>query len=150
MNTRRITTDMLNDPFFIGFDSILNKLQTTSNQAGNYPPYNIVKTDEDTYVIEVAVAGFDKEDLDITVHDGKLTITGDVTTKEGHGEYLHRGIATRNFTRTFTLADTIEVIGADVYNGMLQVRLQNVIPESKKPKKIAIGYEATPKELLTE
>jgi molecular chaperone IbpA len=150
MNTRRINTDMLNDPFFIGFDSIFNKLNTQTNQAGNYPPYNIIKTDEDTYVIEVAVAGFDEEDLDITVHNGTLTIKGDVTTKEGHGgQYLHRGIAARNFTRTFTIADTIEVLGAQIYNGMLQVRLQNIIPESKKPKKIAIGSEK-PKELLTE
>lgn len=149
MNTRRLTTEMLNDPFFIGFDSILNKLSAQTNQAGNYPPYNIIKTDEDTYVIEVAVAGFSEEELDITVHNGVLTIQGEVKQKE-EAKYIHRGIATRSFTRTFTLADTVEVIGAQVYNGMLQVRMQNIIPEEKKPKKIYIGAQTPAQELLTE
>lgn len=148
-NTRRINLDMLNDPFFIGFDQLFNKLNTPSGQA-NYPPYNLIKTDEDTYVIELAVAGFSEEDLDITLHDGVLTIKGDVKTKDADSKYLHRGIATRNFTRTFTLANTIEVMGAQVYNGMLQIRLQNIVPDAKKPKKIAIGYQKPNAQLLTE
>lgn len=151
MNTRRINTTMLpaHDPFFIGFDSILNKLNTANTAGTNYPPYNIVKHGDDGYVIELAVAGFGEDDLDITLHDDTLTIKGETKSVNEDTNYLHRGIAARGFSRKFTLADTIEVLGAQIYNGMLQVKLQNIIPESKKPKKIAIGAEA-PKELLTE
>ena len=147
MNTRRITTNSsFKDPLFIGFDSILNKLPS---QSTNYPPYNLIKTDNHSYIVQIAVAGFDEEDIDITVHDGILSIKGDISTKEGIGEFMHRGIATRNFDRSFTLANTIEVKGARMHNGMLHIELENIIPESKKPKKIAIGG-ATLKELLTE
>lgn len=148
MNTRRYNTDLLNDPFFIGFDSLVNKLQNTSGTATNYPPYNLIKTGEDSYLIELAVAGFDEEDFDIELHDGVLTIKAEVK-EEATPNYLHRGIAARSFVRKFTLADTIQVEGVSLHQGMLTVRLQNVIPEEKKPKKIPIGRQLDP-ELLTE
>lgn len=150
MNTRRINTDMLNDPFFIGFDSIINKLHSSpTGTATNYPPYNLIKTGEDTYLVELAVAGFDEEDFDIELHDGVLTISADVSAIDEDAEYIHKGIAARSFVRKFTLADTIVVESASLDQGMLTVRLKNVIPEEKKPKKIEIGRQLDT-EFLTE
>lgn len=163
MNTRRVNLDLLNDPFFIGFDSLLNKLHTAN--AGvptrNYPPYNLIKTGEDTYLIELAVAGFDEDDFDIELHDGVLTVKAEIGANfcldvkaeisefDSPITYLHKGIATRNFVHRFTLADTIVVDGVSLHQGMLTIRLNNVIPEEKKPKKILIGKQSE-RELLTE
>lgn len=151
MNTRRVNLDLLNDPFFIGFDSLLNKLHTAN--AGvptrNYPPYNLIKTGEDTYLIELAVAGFDEDDFDIELHDGVLTVKAEVGELDSSTTYLHKGIAARNFVHRFTLADTIVVDGVSLHQGMLTIRLNNVIPEEKKPKKILIGKQSE-RELLTE
>lgn len=150
MNARKFTTnDLLNDPFFIGFDSILNKIDTINrSNASNYPPYNLIKTGEDTYVIELAVAGFKEEDFDIEVHNGVLTVSADVVdTGSTNTTYIHKGIAARSFTRKFTLADTIEVKGVSLEKGMLTIELLNVVPEEKKPKKISIVKS---KELLLE
>lgn len=152
MNTRRYTATgaagLLNDPFFIGFDSLVDKLQNTA-AASNYPPYNLIKAEEDSYVIELAVAGFDEEDFDIELHDGILTISANVGEANTETNYLHKGIAARSFVRKFTLADTIVVENASLHKGILTVRLKNVIPEEKKPKKILIGRQLDP-ELLTE
>lgn len=137
-NTRRLTTDLLNDPFFIGFDRVLDKARTMTPGQTNYPPYNIVKVDEDNYAIELAVAGFFENELEIEVKDGILYVEG----KKGEhdeGEYIHKGISARAFRRSFTLADTIVVRGADLSQGILTIDLENVIPEEKKPRKIAIG-----------
>ena len=151
MNTRRVNLDLLNYPFFIGFDSLLNKLHTAN--AGvptrNYPPYNLIKTGEDTYLIELAVAGFDEDDFDIELHDGVLTVKAEVGELDSSTTYLHKGIAARNFVHRFTLADTIVVDGVSLHQGMLTIRLNNVIPEEKKPKKILIGKQSE-RELLTE
>lgn len=155
MNTRRVNLDLLqNDPLFIGFDSIFNKLNQINTMAGkpngtNYPPYNIIKTGEDTYLIELAVAGFDEEDFDIELHNGVLTVKAEVGETDTSTNYLHRGIAARSFVRKFTLADTIHVEGVSLHQGMLNIRLENIIPEEKKPKKILIGKQIEP-DLLTE
>ena len=145
-NTRRINTDFLNDPMFVGMDRILNKMHSTIPSQSNYPPYNIVKVDEDNYAIELAVAGFFEDELDIEVKDGVLYVEG----KKGEHEeskYLHKGISARAFKRSFTLVDTIVVRGANLSQGILTIDLENVIPEEKKPRKIAIGKNP---ELLTE
>lgn len=149
MNTRRVNLDLLNDPFFIGFDTMLNKLNHTSQtNPTNYPPYNLIKTGDDSYLIELAVAGFDEEDFDIELHDGVLTISAN-PVESNEAEYLHKGIAARNFTRKFTLADTVKVDGVELHQGMLTIKLQNVIPEEKKPRKIPIR-KSTEKQFLTE
>lgn len=147
MNTRRFNADLLNDPFFIGFDSILDKLNHSQTNISNYPPYNLIKTGNDTFIIELAVAGFDEEDFDIELHDGILTIQAEVKDSDVSTNYLHKGIAARNFVRKFTLADTIQVTGVSLHQGMLTVQLYNAIPEEKKPKKIPISSGP---ELLTE
>jgi molecular chaperone IbpA len=148
---RRFNTDSLHaDTFFIGFDSIVSKLnQQSNNTSGNYPPYNIIKTDENSYVVELAVAGLSTEDIDIMLQEGVLTVEGTPCVSEGL-EYVHKGIAARSFKRTFTLADTVEVTGADMVNGMLLIRLENVIPDAKKARKIEISSPEDNKEFLAE
>jgi molecular chaperone IbpA len=109
-----------------------------------YPPYNIVKTDENKYCIEMAVAGFGKNNLDIEVANGTLTIKGGWSMDDMANEtvnptsYIYKGIADRAFTRKFTLADTVEVKNAELINGMLKLWLENIIPDHKKPKKVDI------------
>jgi molecular chaperone IbpA len=147
--TRRFNAEMLNDPFFIGFDTVLNKLHHGHKNTSNYPPYNLIKAGDDTYLIELAVAGFDEEDFDIEIHDGVLTIRADVGDIDRGVDYLHKGIAARSFERKFTLADTIEIQGVTLNMGLLTVKLQNVIPEEKKPKKIPISSSDS-KKLLSE
>jgi molecular chaperone IbpA len=129
----------------IGFDRILDDLNRTMagvRSDGNYPPYNIAKLDDTHYVIEVAVAGFNEDALDIEYKDNILTVKGEQAKKEEtpEVEYLHKGISARNFTRTFTLADNVEIRGATVTNGILAVALEHVIPEEKQAKKIAISF----------
>jgi molecular chaperone IbpA len=128
---------MLNDPFFIGFDRMIDRMRQETPSQANYPPYNIVKTSEENYELQLAIAGFTYDDLDIEVKDGVLTIAGD-KNNDDVGNYLHRGISARSFRRTFTLSDTIVVNGANLDNGILTVVLENVIPEEKKPRKITI------------
>ena len=132
----------------IGFDSVFDrfeKLQAELIQnTNNYPPYNIKKVEENKYVIEMAVAGFGKQDLELELQDSVLTIKGsttlDTVLQDGIDvTYLHKGIANRNFNRKFTLADNVEIKNAQFINGMLKVWLESIIPESKKPKKIDIS-----------
>jgi molecular chaperone IbpA len=129
------------DMFTVGFGDMQKRLlQATENLAKavpGWPPYNIVKTDENKYVIEVAVAGFARSDLEIELQDNKLLIRG-ATKNDEKAAYLHKGIADRAFRREFHLADTIEVQNAEIVNGLLKVWLENVIPDSKKPRKVDI------------
>ena len=129
----------------IGFEPILKRLSEISEtlpKIPTYPPYNIKKIDENKYVIEMAVAGFGRQDIELELQDGILTITGAVKSDEAT-EYLYKGIADRAFTRKFTLADTVEVKNADLINGMLKIWLERFLPEEKKPKKIPINTGAT-------
>lgn len=137
-NARRFTADLINDPFFIGFDRMLDRMKDATPGQNNYPPYNIVKVDDDNYVIELALAGFNDEEIEIEVKDGVLSVEGR-KDEETETKYLHKGISARHFRRTFNLADTIVVGGAEMNNGILTIELENVIPEEKKPRKIAIS-----------
>lgn len=130
------------------FDKIFNDLQSTVKDSG-FPPYNIIKNDEENYVIEMAVAGFSDTELEVETKDGILEIRSNtVDTDEGNlTKYLHRGIAKRNFYRKFSLSDDVVVQGANLVNGLLQIDLTRVIPEEKKPRLIPIG-KSTPE--LTE
>ncbi len=135
------TWDLFKDPFFIGFNRELDRLTRVHSHASNstYPPYNVIKTDdEDTFLIEVAVAGFAKEDLEITVKDSTLTVKGEIKDSADDAKFVHKGIATRKFTREFALGEYIEVTGAEVLNGMLTIKLERIVPEEEKPKTIKI------------
>jgi molecular chaperone IbpA len=126
----------------VGFEETFKKLQELANttlKSVGYPPYNIVKTDENKYLIEMAVAGFGKQNIEIELHEGKLTVKGRLDSDEKNlGSFLYKGISDRAFMRTFTLADTVEIKNAELVNGMLKVFLENIIPETNKPKKIEI------------
>jgi molecular chaperone IbpA len=135
------------DKWFVGADKVLKNLtnaqEAYAKAAGvNWPPYNIVKNDENSYTIELAVAGFGKHNLDIELANNTLVVKGgtssDVVDSSNPIEYVWKGIADRVFTRKFTLADTVEVKNAEYINGMLKIFLENVVPEGKKPRKVDI------------
>ena len=126
----------------IGFDRLTRLVDAATrvdNAALAYPPYNIEKTGEDAYRLTMAVAGFSPEELDITVQENSLVVTGKSKKDEEESRYLHRGIARRAFERRFSLADHIKVVGATHLNGMLHVDLAREVPEAAKPRKIQIG-----------
>lgn len=142
------------DKYFVGFEDQFNRLSKIhddlTKNIPNYPPYNIKKTGENTYAIELAVAGFGKQDIEIELADGKLIVRGNLSDNTDES-YLFKGIANRAFTRTFALDDQIEVQDADMLNGMLRIFLERIIPEHRKPKKIDIGApKKSNKQLLAE
>jgi len=154
------------EKFFVGADKIYDKLASIAEQSSEliqkYPPYNIKKVDENRYIIEMAVAGFGKQDLEIELNDSKLTIKGRITSGEPSEQstdggwifpqVLYQGLAMRPFTRTFNLADNVEIQAAGLFNGILRIVLDSIVPEHKKPKKIPIADTETVSEpqLLTE
>jgi molecular chaperone IbpA len=135
----------------IGFDRLARLVDTAASgqEAQSYPPYNIEKTGDETYRLTVAVAGFRPDELDLTVKDNTLIVSGRVSAEGPKAEILYRGIAGRAFERRFVLADHIVVEGADVQHGLLHVGLKRVVPESLKPRKIVIGG-ATPASIAND
>lgn len=136
VSTTGLGSAMINDPLFIGFDRMFDRLTQSVGQQSGFPPYNVRKIDEDTYVVELAVAGYNKDSINITEHNGVLTIKGE--RPEDVEEYIHKGIAGRKFTRTFTLAEYMFVDSADLNDGMLYIVVKRNVPEEKKPKTIKI------------
>lgn len=124
--------------FAVGFEPTLRMLDQVRTQAPGYPPYDLESTGENQYRLSMAVAGFGPDDIDITVHDGILTIEGKAE-KEDTKTYLHKGIAGRSFRRNFYLNAFVNVTGSNLDNGILTIDFVQEIPESMKPKKIAIG-----------
>jgi molecular chaperone IbpA len=150
------------DKLFVGFDDQFNRIakihDDLTKNIPSYPPYNIKKVEDNKYVIEMAVAGFSKSEIEIEFADDKLIVKGNAKEDEAT-DYLFKGIAARNFTRTFALNDQIEIKGAGLVNGMLKIALERIIPEHKKAKKIEVEEEAitvskyakkNPKQFLAE
>lgn len=131
--------DLFKDPFFIGFNRELDRMTNVHNAASrqSYPPYDVLKLDDDTFQVSIAVAGFTKDDIEVSVDNGTLIVKGEVT-EVTDGEYLHKGIASRKFTRTFALGEYMEVTGAKHEDGMLHINVDRIIPEEKKPKTIKV------------
>ena len=126
----------------IGFDRLAEQFfndPTFSNAQTGYPPYNIAKKEDDIYEVTLAVAGFKKDDIDISLEDGTLIIKGESNVLDESVEYLHKGIAERNFIRTFKLAEFVEVKEAKLEDGILRVSLFRNVPDAMKPKKIKIS-----------
>jgi len=122
------------------FDTLLRSVNANTNS--NYPPYNIIRHDENRYAVELAVAGFKEDEIEITVEEGYLTVEGQQKVdiaKELPSTYLHHGISKRDFHKTWPLGNHVEVIGATFADGILTVNLERIIPEEMKPKKIAIN-----------
>jgi molecular chaperone IbpA len=147
MATHQVPRDV-----FLGFDSLVDTLNrmVAASKMQSYPPGNVVKKDDNHYLIEIAVAGFNSEDIDLTLEKGVLTVEGSKKKdKEDEVVYIHQGISARSFKRSFTLAETIKVVGADVVNGLLYIGLENVIPEEDQPRKINLGeFSKDAKQLL--
>ena len=120
----------------VGFDRYFNNQFPNTN--GNYPPHNIVKYDDTHYGIEVAVAGFSKEEITVEVDQDQLMINGKKSSTNADIEYLHRGLAARDFEQQFTLAEYMEVKGAEVKDGMLKISIERIVPEALKPRQIEI------------
>lgn len=145
------------DKFLVGFDDTYNRMSKfhddLTKNVPNYPPYNIRKLDENKYIIELAVAGFAKSDIEIVFEDNKLIISGKSQDDSDNANFLFKGIANRAFTRTFLLDDQIEINDAAMMNGMLKIALEKIIPDHKKPKKIQVKdgeAKTSSKQLLTE
>ena len=132
-------------PVTVGFDSMFDNFERLFeneffNVSSNYPAYDIVKTGKNTYDVEVALAGFNKKDISVSVKDGMLTIESvkNQSTKDENGNVIHKGIAKRYFKKSFSIEDSCEVKGAELKDGLLKVSLERIIPEAKKPKVIEI------------
>jgi molecular chaperone IbpA len=141
------------DKFFVGYDEQFNRLQKIhddlTKNIPNYPPYNIRKTGENTYSIELAVAGFAQSEIEVEIDGGKLIVRGNVKNETETNDYLFKGIANRAFTRAFAIDDHVEVKDAELFNGMLKIALERLTPDEKKPKKVAIKTKGE-KKFLTE
>lgn len=129
----------------IGFDHVFDRLDeimriTSAQNSHSYPPYNLIKHTDNSYTIELAVAGFKQGDIDIEVKENNLIVSGKKNVLPGDVEFVHRGISNREFQRVFTLAEHVEVLGANQENGILSIHVERQVPEEKKPKKIAIAY----------
>jgi len=133
------------DKFYVGFEDQFNRLSKIHDEVAknipNYPPYNIKKVDDNKYVVELAVAGFGKSDVEITFDDGKLIVAGKTADDSETENFLYKGIANRAFARTFILNDQVEIKNAEMLNGMLKIFFERIIPEHKKPKKIEINAQ---------
>jgi len=131
------------DKYFVGFDDTFNRLSKMhddlTKHVPNYPPYNIRKVEDNKYVIELAVAGFAKQDIEITLEDNKLIVKGNA--QDDCDNFVFKGIANRAFTRAFALDDQIEIKDAAMFNGMLKIALERIIPEHRKPRKIEVSEE---------
>lgn len=125
-------------PFTIGFDRLFEDMERISNINDNFPPYNVIKSSEDSYLIELAVAGFNKEEINIEYKDSILTVTGDNTSRQ-ELEFVHKGISERSFKRAWTLGEHVKVKSASVVNGLLVISLEREIPEEEKPQVIEIS-----------
>jgi len=142
------------DRFMVGADDVWNRLSRHQNQnMTGFPPYNTRKVGDNSYVVEIAATGFSPENINITVEENKLVVKGSIsqTDKEEGSTYLYKGIATRDFVRTFVLDDHLEVVGAEMNNGLLCIRVEREIPPEKMPKQIVVNGPVTSKpQLLNE
>jgi molecular chaperone IbpA len=129
----------------VGFDRLAQILETaTVDQASGYPPYNIERTDEDAYRIEIAVAGFRSDELNVEVKENLITVQGRKTANDAERRFLHRGLAERDFERRFQLADYVVVTDAQLSDGLLSISLRRELPEALKPRRIEIATTSSP------
>ena len=133
-------------PMTVGFDRLFSTMEELDRVFGNtktpsYPPYSILKLDDYNYEIQIAVAGFSSDDIDIESANNKLTVSGFAKKPEVEPVYLHQGLANRDFKHVYTLSDVSVVRSANIVNGILKISIENIIPEERKPKKILIGSD---------
>jgi len=145
---KRLTTQDISDWAFnansIGFENLLGQLHATSQLGSSYPPYNIIRVNDFEHRLEIALAGFTREDITITHEKNMLTISGAIATsvvedESGGEDFIHKGISTKRFTREFTLGEHVEVVEAVMENGMLSIICKTIVPEALQPKTIEIS-----------
>jgi len=141
------TLDLFKDPFFIGWDRQFKDLEKVMHNSTNYPPYNLAQVGEDSYMIELALAGFKREDIKVEQEKNVLTIKGS-SEDENETTYIHKGIGARSFTRTFSLSEFMEVAGVAMIDGILKVFIVRNVPEEAKPKTFEILDSFTPEEVV--
>jgi len=129
---------------FVGFDRLFHDLEKlSSRQEPSFPPHNIVRVGDNRYIIELAVAGYNRDSIDIDVNDRELVIAGDLgDTKREDSEYEYKGISQRKFKRAFTLSEYVEVMGAELNDGILSIHLERILPDEKQPRKVEIEYNS--------
>ena len=137
------------DKFYIGVDHLVKIQEDLTKNTTSYPFYNIKKTGDSKYQIDLALAGWSKSELELELDKDKLIIRGNVT-EDDSDEYFFKGISKRAFTRSFMLNDTVVVNGSEFTNGLLSIFLERLVPEDKKPRKIEIGEKTSQRQLLTE
>ena len=141
------TLDLFKDPFFIGWDRHFKDLEKVMHNSTNYPPYNLVKLNDDDYIIELALAGFKKDDVQVEQEKNVLIIKG--STSEGDSkDYIHKGIGGRSFVRTFSLSEYMEVSGVSMSDGVLKVLIVRNVPEEAKPKTFDIVDALEPQKVI--
>ena len=134
----KLAMDLFNDPFFIGFGRDIQRMKdNTQIFSTNYPPHNLIKINEDSYVIQLAVAGFSKEEISISLSGNQLEVYG-LKLEDEETSFVHKGIASRNFRKFFALGEYMEIVGASLKDGLLKINIQRVVPEDQKPKTIEI------------
>jgi molecular chaperone IbpA len=145
LTTSRMSPELAR--FMIGFDHLfdtINAAETWANASpsrGSYPPYNVLRRDDDHYALEIAVAGFGEKDLSVTVNNGKLTVVGDIQQDEDASvTYVHRGLARRKFQQEWTLVEYVNVTDVTVQNGIMTIELERQLPDSLKPRSVAINF----------
>jgi molecular chaperone IbpA len=141
------TLDLFKDPFFIGWDRHFKDLEKVMHNSTNYPPYNLVKLNDDDYIIELALAGFKKDDVQVEQEKNVLTIKGS-TSEEDPKDYIHKGIGGRSFVRTFSLSEYMEVSGVSMSDGVLKVLIVRNVPEEAKPKTFDIVDALEPQKVI--
>jgi len=151
--TGKQTKNLFPRSAFVGFDHMIDELDRVARQANDhYPPHNIVKVDETSFLVELAVAGFAQDELEIEVNDRTLSVRGEHINRGR--DYIHKGISAKKFFKTFRLSEYVQVHGADLKDGILAVELKVIVPEEKRPRKIEIGQSneenTHDQELLTE
>lgn len=145
MTMERFKVDTIHSPFFVGFDRMFRDMQLPTHLSENYPPHNIVHSSEDDYTIELAVAGFTVDDIDVTLQNNTLliqsanSISDMQESDERKDNYIHKGIAGRQFQKAFRLSKDVNVVGGNLVNGILSIQLRHIIPEQEKKRTIEIG-----------
>jgi molecular chaperone IbpA len=142
------TLDLFKDPFFIGWDRQFKDLEKVMHNSTNYPPYNLAQVGEDSYMIELALAGFKREDISVEQEKNVLTIKGS-SESEDETTYIHKGIGARSFARTFSLSEFMEVAAVAMSDGILKVFIVRNVPEEAKPKTFEILDSFTPEEVVS-
>jgi molecular chaperone IbpA len=137
-------------PFSVGLDEIFNRLDNISNHGTNYPPYNLIKNDSSNYEIEIALAGFKPDEIEVSTEQNILRVTSKVEKRDTERTYLHKGLSKRSFSNTWQLADDVKVASVDFADGLLTISLEKIIPEDKKRTVYTIGGVFNTPQFLTE